>query len=130
MMIVTSREVTRDVLENVFVTAIEGGSNYWYYIPKKSLTIIRDVVPKSVEPCISVALFKAVFDHNIDVAIHDIEDKEKELGVISIKTMQERIQKLADTEPNYFDSEVDEYGDAVSSDVWFQYITLGELIFG
>lgn len=130
MMIVIRKEINRNILENVFVTALEGGSNYWYFIPTTSVEAIRNVVPKEEEPFLSIALLKAVIDHNIDVPINDIENEEDEIGVISASTMKDRIQKLAEEMPDVFLCEINEEGDADSSDTWFQYITLGELIFG
>jgi hypothetical protein len=130
MMIVIKREIPRQVIENVFVTALEGGSNYWYFLPNKSVKAIREVVPKSVEDCLSVAISKAIFEYGIEVAIHDIENRDEQLGVVSLKTMESRIQKLSEEMPDDFNNEMDEDGDANSSDVWFQYIALGELIFG
>lgn len=129
-MIVIKREIPRQVIENVFVTALEGGSNYWYFLPNKSVKAIREVVPKSVEDCLSVAISKAIFEYGIEVAIHDIENRDEQLGVVSLKTMESRIQKLSEEMPDDFNNEMDEDGDANSSDVWFQYIALGELIFG
>ena len=29
-----NQTIDREVLEDIFVTAIEGGSNYWYYLPE------------------------------------------------------------------------------------------------
>jgi hypothetical protein len=130
MMIVIKREIPRQVIENVFVTALEGGSNYWYFLPNKSVKAIREVVPKNVEECLSVAISKAIFEYGIEVAVHDIENRDEQLGVISLKTMESRIQKLSEEMPDDFNNEMDEDGDANSSDVWFQYIALGELIFG
>jgi len=124
-------ELTREVLEDIFVTALEGGSNYWYLIGGKAVKKVREVVPDKSIP-FSQALFEAVYDHNIDVEIHDIEEEEDEdaVGTISMTTMNERIQKCA-TDDNSWAilNEINEHGDATSSDVIFQYIVLGEVVY-
>ena len=114
-MIVINTEIPRQVIEDVFVTALEGGSNYWYFLPEKSVNAIRKAVPKSVEPYLS---------------INDAEDEDEELGVISMKTMPERLQKLSTESKWAFGNEIDGSGDASSSDVWLQYMAFGEIIFG
>jgi hypothetical protein len=124
-------ELTREVLEDIFVTALEGGSNYWYLIQEEAIKKVRAVVPDRSIP-FSQALFYAVYDHNIDVDIHDIEEEEDEdaVGTISMTTMNERIQKCA-TDDNSWAilNEINENGDATSSDVIFQYIVLGEVVY-
>lgn len=129
-MIVVKKDVPRQVIEDVFVTALEGGSNYWYFLPEKSVNAIRKAVPKSVEPYLSIAISKAIIDHGVEVGINDAENEDEELGVISLKTMNERIQKLAIESKWAFDNEMEENGDASSSDVWLQYMAFGEIIFG
>lgn len=129
LMIVVKTEIPRQIIENVFVTALEGGSNYWYFLPEKSVKAIRDAVPKSVEPYLSAAITKAILDHGVEVAIHDAEDEDEEVGVISLKTMTERLQKLATDCKNIFDIEMREEGDADSSDVWIQYMAMGEVVY-
>lgn len=129
-MIVIKTDVPRQVLEDVFVTALEGGSNYWYYLPEESIKAIRDAVPKSVEPCLSIAISKAIIDHGVPVGINDAENEDDELGVISMNTMAERLQILATESKWAFDQEIEGNGDASSSDVWLQYMAFGEVIFG
>ena len=129
-MIVINTEIPRQVIEDVFVTALEGGSNYWYFLPEKSVNAIRKAVPKSVEPYLSIAISKAIIDHGVEVGINDAEDEDEELGVISMKTMPERLQKLFTESKWAFDYEIDGSGDASSSDIWLQYMAFGEIIFG
>lgn len=130
-MIVIQKEIPRQVIEDVLVTALEGGSNYWYYLPDRSIDAILKAVPKEVDPYLSTAISKAILDHGVEVAICDVENDDEELGVISMKTLQERLQKLA-TSDGYkwaFDAEMNGDGDAESSDVWMQFMAMGEVQF-
>lgn len=130
-MISVTRTISRKVIEDVFVTALEGGSNYWYFLPEQSVKAIREAVPKSVDPYLSTAIGKAILDFGVEVDISDIEDEEYVLGTISMKTLQERLQKLADSEHNWaLDREINEDGDAETSDIVMQYMALGEIIYG
>ena len=124
--------VPREVLENVCVTALEGGSNYWYYLSDDAVKLIRRAVPKNEDPYLSTAILKAILDHNVEVPISDAEDEDEVLGYISKKTIQERIQKLSEDDSSKWalEREIRGEGDADSSDVVFQYLAMGEVVFG
>lgn len=124
--------IPREVIENVFVTAIEGGSNYWYYLSDDAINSIRKAVPKSEDPHLSTAIVKAILDHGVIVPINDADNEDDIVGFISRETMQERLQKLLQDD-NYklaLEAELSENGDADTSDVVFQFMAMGEVIFG
>jgi hypothetical protein len=123
--------MNRQLLENVFVTALEGGSNYWYQIGLKSQKDIREAVPKQFEPYFAMAMLSAVLDHGVEVDIYDVEDEDNLLGTISAKTIQQRLDALAMNNDYSWalDAELDDEGDAESSDVIFQYLVIGEVWF-
>jgi hypothetical protein len=124
-------ELNREVLEDIFVTALEGGSNYWYYISEDTYKKIRNAVSKKDEPYLAVAMLKAVLDHGVEVTIHDAENEEDEVGWISKETMQERLQDLYNSENRWaIERHINEEGDADSADVVFQYIVIGEAVYG
>jgi hypothetical protein len=127
------REVSRDVLENIFVTALEGGSNYWYYINNENGRKIREAVSRDEEPSFSMAFAKAILDKRISIEVHDIVDMENDepVGVINEQTIMDGLQKMVDAGDGWalFD-EIAEQGDAESSDVCFQYMVLGEVVYG
>lgn len=131
MEITIKQSVSREILEDVFVTAIEGGSNYWYFLSDHAIAKIRRAVPKQEDECISTAILKAILDHDVKVEINDADDEEEVIGVITKGTMQSRLQLLADS-PNKWalDAHIKEEGDAESADIVFQYLTMGEVIYG
>lgn len=123
--------VKREVLEDVFVTALEGGSNYWYFLPFESVKAIRKAVSKEEDPYLSTAILKAILDHNVKVPINDAENEDEVIGVITRGTMQARLQLLAES-PNRWalEKHMREEGDGDSADVVFQYLTMGEVVYG
>jgi hypothetical protein len=124
-------ELSREVLEDIFVTAIEGGSNYWYFLSKDAVKRIRQAVPRDVDAVLSTATFKAVYDHGVSVPINDVENEEDIVGWISMETMQERLQSLLNSNDRWaLERHINEEGDADSADVVFQYMTMGEAIYG
>jgi hypothetical protein len=124
-------ELNREVLEDIFVTALEGGSNYWYFLSEDAVKRIRQVVRKSDEPYIAVAMLKAVLDHGVAIPINDVENEEDIVGWISIETMQERLQALLNSGEKWaLEAHMEENGDADSADVVFQYLAMGEVVYG
>lgn len=123
-------EIDDSVLEDVFVTAIEGGSNYWYFLSDEAVRLIRKAVPREEESCLSIATFKAVMK-GVEVPIHDAFDEEEQVGSISLETMADRLSKLATSgERHHLLAHIEENGDADSADVVFQYLALGEVVYG
>lgn len=131
MEIKINQSISREVLEDVFVTALEGGSNYWYYLPEESIKAIREAVPKSEDPYLSTAILKAILDHDVKVFVNDAEQEDELIGIISKSTMQARLQLLSDSDSRWaLESHVREEGDASSADVVFQYLAMGEVVYG
>lgn len=135
MIIRFDKEVKKETLENIFVTALEGGSNDWYWLTDDTVAKVRKYVSRKEEPALSMAVFKAVMDHGVIVQVHDndfmAENEPDCLGELNLNTIKERLQKLAN-DPNYsyaLIQELDETGDAATSDIVFQYLVMGECIF-
>jgi hypothetical protein len=123
-------EIDDSVLEDVFVTAIEGGSNYWYYLTRNAVGLIRKAVPREEESCLSIATFKAVMK-GVEVPIHDAQDIKEQIGLISLETMADRLRKLATSDDKWvLQVHMNEEGDADSADIVFQYLALGEVVYG
>jgi hypothetical protein len=123
--------VKREVLEDIFVTALEGGSNYWYFLPEESIKAIRKAVPKEEDPYLSTAILKAILDHDVKIAVNDAENEDEVIGVITRGTMQARLQLLSDSSERWaLEKHMREEGDAGSADVVFQYLTMGEVVYG
>lgn len=124
--------IEREVLENIFVTALEGGSNYWYEIPEREIAKVRKAVPREEEEALSMAIFKAIFDKGISVDIHDAESPEWRLGTLSYDLIKERLKHIGLDKHNskFLVAEMQENGDAETSDAIFQLLTMGEITFG
>lgn len=125
-------DISREVLESIFITAIEGGSNYWYYIGEEAVRAINSVCPRASGMAFSERVFTAVYDYGIEVALHDIEDINGEpIGVLSKDTFKERLERCANEGAMWaLQQEIDEQGDATTSDAVFQYLALNDLVYG
>ena len=123
-------EIDESVLEDVFVTAIEGGSNYWYFLSEDAVRLIRKAIPREEESCLSVATFKAVM-RGVNIPINDVENEEDIIGWISLETMADRLSELATSGNKWaLQAHMNEEGDADSADIVFQYMAMGEVVYG
>jgi hypothetical protein len=121
--------ITNEMIENVFVTAIEGGSNYWYFIPDKEYDVIMLLEP--LVP-ISIGLSRAVMVHRVNIDIHDVENDDELLGTLSYNKIKERLE-TAHADENimrHLMAIVSDDYDAENADVVFQYLVMGEVIYG
>lgn len=131
MKITISQTIGREVLEDVFVSAIEGGSNYWYFLSDHAIAKIRRAIPKSEDPYIATAMLKAILDHDVKVEINDADNEDEIVGVVTRGTMQSRLQLLAESNNRWaLEQHIKEEGDADSADIVFQYLAMGEVIYG
>lgn len=134
-------QITKDQIIDVFVTAIEGGSNYWYYIldvPKEITYMVKEE---------GIAFSEACGKHVLnggDLTIYDVEevgdmedvdndyaqDKPKPLGTINMDSLLDAINIMKRDYPERYESIImDEY-DAEDADVFFQIATMGEIVYG
>lgn len=116
------------VMENVFVTALEGGSNYWYEIKDYTMEIVRSVEPTGPA---SIAIWKAISEHGAEVDVYDIESDDI-LGTLTYDSIKDRLQLISDEGQALacmMNIIMDEY-DAGDADAVFQYLVMGEVEFG
>lgn len=126
-----NQTIDREVLEDIFVTALEGGSNYWYYLPHHSVKLIRSAVPKEEDPCLSTAILKAILDHDVKVPINDAENEDEVVGIITRDLIQPRLQLLSDSKLKWaLEAHINYEGDSDSADIVFQYLAMGEVVYG
>lgn len=122
------REVPEQVLRDIFTTALEGGSNYWYWLPDN---VDKLIAPAKEEGKFFVdTLFDAVYKHGVIIPINDVEEPTEQIGTLDRSMFDDRLQACIDNDSWALEAELNEEGDAVSSDIVFQYLALGQVIYG
>ena len=125
-------ELSKEQIEDVLVTALEGGSNYWYYITDTQLFGI-DLATKHLENK-NLSFAERLLEYielGGEIKINDIENPKEVLGTISLKTMAERTENLInDGYLNHIVNVIEENFDANDSDIIFQYWVLNDAIYG
>lgn len=118
----TTIEIKDEFIIDSLITALEGGSNYWYLLGEND-SMIQEFEGKSyTENIILTAL------NGVEIPIYDVDDENYKLGVLS-KTSIENGLKLYLENGNTIPSN-DNILDATDSDVLFQYCVLGSVDFG
>jgi len=118
--------ITKENIIDLFVTALEGGSNHWYDIR----TLPREVEYKADHQNIPVS--EAIGQHILEggyIQFHDIENPDELLGDVDINSILEAITILKKDFPEVWSNIVDEDADANDSDIFLQLCVMGKLVF-
>lgn len=118
-----------DRREDMLTGAIEGGSNYWYYLSDNMCDRILEATPE-LDKHPFVARMWAYLKTGKKIVIRDIEDKSEILGKLSIADMSEREFKMAKEHPEHFSNILTENDDAETADVWLQYVLMNSIVYG
>ena len=125
-----------EVRNDLIITAVEGGSNYWYFLDDEACKIIdkykgikKDFHGKFPMGTFSEAIITAV-DAGEKLAISDVENSDEILGWLSKENIEKGEKIMYEKYPKFFASILGEEWDAETADVWFQLCTMGELVFG
>lgn len=115
-----------DVFENLIVTALEGGSNYWLDYESRLNPKVKELYPD--EP-LSIAIAKAVFYNDITIVFTDAENEDETFKLKS-KNVEPEVRKMIKKGySDVFMRWIEGNFDATDADVIFQHIVLRELTF-
>jgi hypothetical protein len=122
-----TKKITKENIIDIFVTALEGGSNYWYYIPTipNGVRDIMDETGMATSEAIGQYVLKGGY-----VQINDAEDEEEVLGNVDMDGLLDAIQKVKTEFPDVYNNIIDEEYDADDADIFFQIAVMGEIVFG
>lgn len=113
------------VFSDMLITALEGGSNYWYFLPDLSM-----VTRKKGEPW-SVAIGRAVWHDGAEVPVDDCNEKAgTRLGMLTRASMEKALDLMMRKHPRHYADLFDGNDDATTADVWFQLAVMGDIVFG
>lgn len=72
--------------EDLIITALEGGSNYWYFISDIAMNIITKTTPY-YRGCFSERFWEAIRYKGAVIPINDIENQLTKIGEISLASI-------------------------------------------
>jgi len=93
--------ITRDQVETIVIGALEGGSNYWYWLEE-----IPANTPSPREP-LSLRIVEGLLSvPGYTLPVEDLETREV-VGSLTIDSLQKAIAKTAKERPNIFQDLMD-----------------------
>jgi hypothetical protein len=121
-----SINVSKERIEDMLVGALEGGSNYWYWLPDQDAENIRTADGQ----CFATKMLNYIWKNDNVINIHDAEDEDEKLGEFSYANIIKGLQLMQKEQPEHFADMLSETDDATTADVWFQFVVLQELVYG
>ena len=116
------QSVTEQDIVDVIVTALEGGSNYWYYISDVAgIHKYKDL--KGLAKSEQIAL--AALRHDEPFEVWDIEDPENVLGYINRENILNAVKRYMLEYDGFDPYEMD----ANDADTFLQYVVMDELVY-
>lgn len=103
----------KDDIESLLVSAIEGGSNYWYRIESE----------------MGEDYLKTVFTTGLEISNHEIEDVPRK-AMLNAETIETGLKVMAEKYTRHYADALDENADATTGDVFLQCCLFGEVIYG
>jgi hypothetical protein len=117
-------ELKEELIQDVIITAIEGGSNYWYYIPNTP-----EGMNKYKNMSYAEKMTKYIFEGG-GIDIHDIENEKDKLGTLNIESIKKGMQTAFNSHIECISNIISENYDAGDADVLFQLFVMNEVVFG
>lgn len=107
-------KIETEVIKDILMTALLGGSNYWCYLP--------ELDPNKRDFWSTIKEMLEDESSTVKIPVHDVENEE---WYISRENIQRGLQMYV--ENGYI---LDGGCDADDADVLFQYIVMGDIVFG
>jgi hypothetical protein len=111
--------------EDLLVTALEGGSIYWYLL--LDLEMYLDY--RTLNEPIAIRIFTAI-EKGEKIPVFDNENPDEQLGILSMESIKRGEKTMKEKAPEHWENIEDDIWDAETADVWFQFVIMNEIVFG
>jgi len=119
-------EIDLQDVRDLFIGAIEGGSNYWYMIESDNLKEITKAEKFISELPFYEGGYLMISDDAEGVGTGELTEPVK----VDIEAIKKGVQVFATIEPKHFANFINDNSDATTSDVFFQAVVFGKIIYG
>ena len=111
-----------EIINDLLITAMEGGSNYWYGIEEKLLPDNKEA--KGIYPS------DVVIKHKGELIIGDVEGLDDTLGKVTLDRCYKALELVLINDPEMYVRIMTGDYDASDADVFFQYAVMKEVVYG
>ena len=120
-------KVSMDHFEEIIVTALEGGSNYWYEINADEFK--DELEGENGEP-LSTRIAQSLYNNpDFKMKVYDVEEGDL-LGTVTQSSMLKAIGTAHQDYSQVYHDLMEGQGDADTADVLFQLAVMNEIVFG
>lgn len=116
-------DISDQQISDQLCNALEGGSNYWYFLPDLTMLDLDTKLPL-------VDRIMNALNQGKSIPIYDLEDEEIKLGDLNLEGIEKALNLMSTLFPATFDEIVNEDGDADTGDIFLQLAVMGEIVFG
>lgn len=116
-------DISDQQISDQLCNALEGGSNYWYFLP--DLTMLDSDTKLPLVDRIMNAL-----NQGKSIPIYDLEDEEIKLGDLNLKGIEKAFNIMDELFPHTLEEIIHESGDVDTGDIFLQLAVMGEIVFG
>ena len=125
--------------EHMLISALEGGSNYWYWLPEKGdsnaegmADVLKWAEDKEFEGLASSELIARYVwqGGGVRVTEGDAQDEHILLWALNRTNVKRGFKVMQEKYPRHWDDLQRDNADAETADVWFQCALMGEVTFG
>ena len=128
------------LVENCLIAALEGGSNYWYWIKadenwykiakeydRKDALKNNRIGDLSLTEKIAQALLNVP---NFEIPIYDVEDVNEKIGLLTLPRFELGVKLCRRDYLDVYSNMITEQYDAGDADILFQLAVLGGVVYG
>jgi hypothetical protein len=125
LQIFVSQDIDLTHFEEIIITALEGGSNYWYYL--KDVDNIERNTQRTLSEDIAYNLY---YYPEFKLDVYDVENPDDLLGTVTQKSMLNALELAYKDYNHIYVDLLEGTGDAETADVLFQLATMEQIVFG
>ena len=118
-------KVEKEDMLNLFITALEGGCNYWAMVDDTD-TDISHCEGQSY----SEKWFDAIWEKGMSMPVVDAEEPTDPLGKLDKAGMLNGMKLMAEGYTYHYSDFKEDNVDAYTADVWFQLALMKEVVYG
>lgn len=121
--------LSNEVRLNLLVSALEGGSNYWYLLGARSVNEVEEYLNKDDAGLPFAFQMMRAIERGASIRVFDCETGEK-LGYINLESIKNAEEIMLRDYPEQYAIAKQDEGDADTGDIWFQLSVMGEVVYG
>lgn len=131
VVVLTKDSFTDEIRTNLLCSALEGGSNYWYWLGNDATKVINKLAPRNKDFTDTlVDRIYTALKAGGEIPVRDAEDPKTVLGKLSMAGMVKAEILMHNKHQRHYADVICENDDATTGDVFFQLAVMEEIVYG